>query len=255
MRYGVHLPVGVFILSALSPALINADVNGVPPSRTVDSTDPLPDNDVEIRGNSARQTGLVDTGFLPQRSIAGSGQQLPPEKIRAGEVRQGEGARVPSGHGGPMVPKKETQSVMDNVSVQLAFTPNSVRVLAARAASGTLPAEQYVNGEYLYVIYENNEVLYAGTFNDPLLEHALARAPEEVHQRRLSEGSMTIRVPSSVLVSGKSAAYLHVFALGPGVQQTEILNKVSAQDIAGRSTALGDAIPVARIRAKLASDG
>lgn len=252
MRHSGHLPIGILILSTLTPALVNAEVNGQP--HTPNAIDTLPDRDIEIRGNSGLQTVAIDTGFLPQNSITGSTEQLPPGQILAGEVRQNGVHPSPPDHNGPMVPRNQDQPItMDNVSVQLGFTPNNIQVIAAMEASGHLPAEEYINGKYLYVIYENKKVLYAGTFNDPLLEHSLARSQKEVHQRKMSEGSITIRIPASVLTVGNDATYLQVFELGSDVQQTEILSRETAQDIADRSTPFGSSIPVARIKAKLAN--
>ncbi len=255
MRHGGHLPIGILILSTLSPTLAGADVNGPPSgSQSAMPAQTLPDADVEIRGSTARQTDAVDTGFVPQKGVSGSAEQLPPGQIRAGEVRQNGITRIPPDHAAPMAPREPDLPVtMGNVSVQLRFTPNSVQVIAAQEASGTLPAEEYINGKYLYVAYENGEVLYAGTFNDPLLEHSLARSQKEVHQRKMSEGGLTIRIPASVLAAENRDAYLQVFELGADIQQTEILSKGSAQSIAERSIPFGSPIPVARIKAKLAN--
>jgi hypothetical protein len=249
MKYRRTLPVGVMLLSALLPMYTLADANGQPPSPAAEV---LPDSDVVIPGKSGKQTGELFNSLNPQVRQAGSGEQLPPGQIRAGEVRQNGIAQASSEHGGPMKPKSQGEDVyMDNISVQLAFTPNKAQIIDAQPASGTLPEEQYINGEYLYVVYDNGAVVYAGTFNDPLLEHTLARSHEEVHNRKMSEGEITIRVPSSLLDAKNNAAYMQIYELGSDVSQGEILSVETAQDIADRSTAFGNSISVARIKAKL----
>lgn len=253
MKYRRSIPVGAVLLSVLLPMHVmagdNADDNGQGISSVAEV---LPDSDIEIPGNAGKQTGALQNHFVPEPSHSGVGKQLPPGQIRAGEVRKNGMVHAPDDHGSPMKPKPfDEDVVMDNISVQLAFTPNNVQVVDARAASGTLPEEQFVNGEYLYVVYENNEVVYADTFNDPLLEHTLARNNDEVHHGRMSEGNITVRVPSSVVDAKNKAAYMQIYVLGSDVSQEEILNVETAQEIADRSIAFGNSISVARIKAKL----
>ncbi len=249
MKYRRSLPVGVMLLSALVPMYTMADANGNPPTQ---ASEILPQEDVVVPGKSGKQTGALQIHGLVQKSISGEGEQLPPGQIRAGEVRQNGIVHASGDHSGPMKLKSQSEEVaMDNLSVQLAFTPNNAQIVDAQSASGTLPEEQYINGEYLYVVYDNNAVVYAGTFNDPLLEHTLARSHEEVHNRKMSEGNITVRLPASVLDAKNKAAYIQIYALGSDVSQGEILSVETAQDIADRSTAFGNAISVARIKAKL----
>jgi hypothetical protein len=92
----------------------------------------------------------------------------------------------------PVAPRAPSETIR----IQLQFEDGAPpRVIDVRAIEGRAPTQRFVAGNFLFVVLgSNGDVLQAGTFQDPLVEHSyLPEGPHSTGRARTGTAGISIR--------------------------------------------------------------